>query len=139
MTDPRYEKYVRFVEARAPRADEEGYLFDSPRCRFEPEDFRADYQAFSARHLNTLNAAARELRQALTVRYGRQGAERALDKLSVHMANSYGLGHPTMDCAELRQATRNLAYNTSDEGLAAAADELLAGQAQDSVFLASRY
>jgi hypothetical protein len=37
VTDPRYEKYVRFVEARAARADEEGYLFDTPRCRFEPE------------------------------------------------------------------------------------------------------
>jgi hypothetical protein len=37
VTDPRYERYLRFVEARAPRADEEGYLFDTPRCRFEPE------------------------------------------------------------------------------------------------------
>ncbi|HVY29382.1 MAG TPA: hypothetical protein VHB79_22640 [Polyangiaceae bacterium] len=37
MTDTRQEQYRRFVEARAPRADEDGYLFDTPRCRFEPE------------------------------------------------------------------------------------------------------
>lgn len=37
MTDTRQEKYRLFVEARAPRADEDGYLFDTPRCRFEPE------------------------------------------------------------------------------------------------------
>lgn len=37
MTDPRHERYRRFVVDRAPRADEDGYLFDTPRCRFEPE------------------------------------------------------------------------------------------------------
>jgi hypothetical protein len=48
------------------------------RCRFGADNFQPDYEAFSARHLTTLNAAASELRQALAAQHGTQGARRAV-------------------------------------------------------------
>jgi len=105
------------------------------RCRFGADNFQPDYEAFSARHLSTLNAAASRLRQELAARHGAQGAKRALDRLSTSMANGYGMGHPTMDCAQLKQAARGLAYETESGNLVAAADVLLADQPGDDVFL----
>jgi hypothetical protein len=37
MNDARLAAYRAFVEANAKAADGDGYLFDSPRCRFQPE------------------------------------------------------------------------------------------------------
>ena len=105
------------------------------RCRFGVDNFQADYEAFSARHLSTLNAAGRRLTQELSARHGAQGARRALDRLMTGMANSYGMGHPTMDCGQLRQAAHGLAYETQSADLAAAADVLLAGSARDDLYL----
>ncbi|HYD23507.1 MAG TPA: S-adenosyl-L-homocysteine hydrolase [Croceibacterium sp.] len=104
------------------------------RCRFGADDFQADYNAFAARHLETMNAAGRRLTQALAAQHGAQGARRALDRLSTRMANAYGMGHPTLGCAELKQATHELSL-AQDASLAAAADTLLAGGPGDSVFL----
>ena len=104
------------------------------RCRFGPDNFQADYEAFSARHLGALNAAARDLTQALAASYGAQGARRALDRLSTSMANGYGMGHPTMDCAELKHVTQDLAYATASNDLPAAADLLLADGPQVALF-----
>ena len=42
------------------------------RCRFGADNFQPDYEAFSARHLTTLNAAASELRQSLAAQHGTQ-------------------------------------------------------------------
>ena len=105
------------------------------RCRFGVDNFQADYEAFSARHLSTLNAAGRRLTQELSARHGAQGARRALDRLMTGMANSYGMGHPTMDCGQLRQAAHGLAYVTQSADLAAAADVLLAGSAREDLYL----
>ena len=108
------------------------------RCRFGADNFQADYEAFSARHLDTLNASARELRQALSASHGAQGADRALDRLGTSMANGYGMGHPTMDCAQLKQAAQVLAYQTASQDLVPAADALLAGQPREGLFLPAR-
>ena len=108
-------------------------MVTSLRCRFGADDFQADYAAFSARHLDALNAAGRELTAGLSAQYGPQGAKRALDRMSTRMANSYGMGHPTLGCAELKQATQQLS-RAPDGVLAAAADTLLAGDAGGSVF-----
>ena len=110
-------------------------MVTSLRCRFGPDDFQADYAAFSARHLSTLNAAARSLDKELRAGLGPKAAKRALDKMSVGIANSYGMGHPTMDCGQLRQAAHGLAYETQSADLAAAADVLLAGSAREDLYL----
>jgi hypothetical protein len=37
MTEPRHQQYAAFVASEAAKQDDDGYLFDSPRCRFSPE------------------------------------------------------------------------------------------------------
>ena len=70
---------------------------------------------------------------ALNARYGTSGANRALDKISTSMANTYGQGHPWLNCAQLKQATRSLAQNRAPGALLAAADTLLGDSARVSL------
>jgi len=108
------------------------------RCRTTPDDFRADFAAFEAAHLSELNAAAAELRQGLVASAGVAGASRALDRISTGMANQYGQGHPWLDCAELKQATRMLARIHGRATLVEAADQLLAPAATPQFARAER-
>ncbi|WP_052223334.1 hypothetical protein [Novosphingobium malaysiense] len=100
-------------------------MVTSLRCRTTSDDFRVDYGAFTRNHLGELNAANRDLRIELTGRNGTRGADRALDRISVTIANQYGAGHPWLSCAQLRQATKNLAKVEGHETLVKAADQLL--------------
>ena len=54
-----------------------------------------------------------------------RGADRALDRLSVTMANTYGQGHPWLDCHQLKQVARGLADARGSAPLVEAADQLL--------------
>ncbi|MBN8502620.1 MAG: S-adenosyl-L-homocysteine hydrolase [Sphingomonadales bacterium] len=96
------------------------------RCRNGPDNFQPDYGRFTTNHIGTLNAASNSMKADLSRRHGAAGANRALDKLSVKMANQYGQGHPWLSCAQLKQVTRTLADMRGVEPLVAAADELLA-------------
>lgn len=109
------------------------------RCRNGASDFQADYNRFAARHLVEMNAASRELKAQYAARYGAQGAKRALDRISVSMANQYGRGHPWMDCAELKDATQRLALLAPGPGLGAAADKLLGDAPEGRRWLAANY
>ena len=95
------------------------------RCRNTADGFQSDYDRFTAAHLSELNQAAATLKQSLNAHYGPTGANRALDKISTSMANSYGQGHPWLNCAELKQATQSLAQNRAPGALLSAADTLL--------------
>jgi len=108
------------------------------RCRTTPDDFRADFAAFEGAHLKELNEAAAELRQGLIASAGVTGASRALDRISTGMANQYGQGHPWLDCAQLKQATRVLTSVRGRATLVEAADELLASQAAPQLAFAGR-
>lgn len=101
-------------------------MVTSLRCRTTPDNFQADYRRFSSTHLSDLNLASRTLQARLVHRHGQKGAKRALDKISVGMANEYGQGHPWLDCAQLKHATRSLARDKDPAHLASAASELLA-------------
>ena len=101
-------------------------MVTSLRCRTTADNFQADYQKFSASHLTTLNAASQTL-QANLLKQGNTG-KRALDKISVGMANQYGNGHPWLSCGELKQITRNLASDKDATHLAVAADDLLSSR-----------
>ena len=96
------------------------------RCRTGADDFRAEYGRLTTRHLGELNAAAAQMRTDLARRLGPTGAERALDRLSVTMANAYGQGHPWLGCAELKQAVAGLANMQGADLLHEAAGQLLA-------------
>lgn len=95
------------------------------RCRNGAHNFQADFQAFEAAHLGTLNGAAAELRNGLVASHGEKGAERALDRISTMMANEYGAGHPWLECHELKIVASSLARMQGTEPLIEAADQLL--------------
>lgn len=95
------------------------------RCRTGADDFREDYGRFTTRHIAELNRASDAMKADLARRFGDAGAARALDRLSVTMANAYGQGHPWLTCAELRTVTRGLASMEGTVALEEAADQLL--------------
>lgn len=100
-------------------------MVTSLRCRTTADNFQVDYARFTGKHLGSLNAAAEDLRRELHYRYGRIDADRALDKISVGMANTYGQGHPWLSCQQLKQVARGLADVDGTVALAEAADQLL--------------
>jgi len=104
------------------------------RCRFGEDNFQADYDAFATRHLAELNAAARALTAELARRQGAAGARRALDRMSTRIANGYGMGHPDLECSDLKRETRALADERDPAALVTAADRLIA-LPQESVFV----
>lgn len=114
-------------------------MVSSLRCRFGTDNFQPEYREFSAKHLGTLNAASRTLKADLTRQHGHKGAKRKLDRISVGMANQYGLGHPWLDCGELKQVTRDLADAQHRHELLAAADELLADSPRANSVMLARY
>lgn len=95
------------------------------RCRTTPDNFTTEYGRFTTAHMSELNAAAASLKQEMTARYGAAGANRALDRLSVQMANAYGQGHPWLSCHQLKQVAGSLAVMRGGTALAEAADDLL--------------
>lgn len=103
-------------------------MVTSLRCRTGPDNFQPDYLAFSKAHVVTLRQAANQLTADLTRRQGSAKAKRALDKMSVSIANSYGVGHPWLGCAELKQATRDLTKERDVTRLTDRANELLASR-----------
>ncbi|MFN5781750.1 MAG: S-adenosyl-L-homocysteine hydrolase [Novosphingobium sp.] len=95
------------------------------RCRHTADNFQPDYQRFTTKHIALLNAASDQLKS----RYAGLGpvqANRALDKISVTMANTYGQGHPWLTCSDLKIAARSLAQAEGAAVLVEAADQLLA-------------
>jgi hypothetical protein len=96
------------------------------RCRTTADNFQADYGRFTTKQLPMLNQASARLKANLAARGGAAGSNRALDRLSTTMANSYGQGHPWLSCADLKLVTQNLAAVSGEETLAEAADQLLA-------------
>lgn len=103
-------------------------MVTSLRCRTGPDNFQPDYLAFSKAHVGTLRKAASYLTADLSRRQGSAGAKRALDKMSVSMANSYGVGHPWLGCAELKQVTHDLANERDVVRLSDRANWLLASR-----------
>lgn len=111
-------------DAEAVRKLDIMLMVTSLRCRKTADNFQADYQRFSSSNLAALNAASRTL-QADLLKSGNTG-KRALDKISVSMANEYGNGHPWLGCGELKQITQELSAGRNPVQLAAHANDLLA-------------
>jgi hypothetical protein len=106
------------------------------RCRTGADNFQSDYGRFTTNHLPALNAASNTLKRELTARSGATGANRALDRLSVQMANQYGQGHPWLNCGQLKQVTRSLAAARGSAPLLEAADQLLTEAGNPQIALA---
>lgn len=113
-------------------------MVTSLRCRFGADDFQADYDAFRAHNAEALKEAAVVVLDDMTRRLGRNGAVNEYDRMSTGMANTYGLGHPTLGCADLKQATEALTAAADEAALLAAADQLLDAAPASPVLLAQR-
>jgi len=100
-------------------------LATGQRCRSTPDNFTAEYARFTDSHLAELNQADAEFRAELAARYGATGAYRVLDRLNKSMASSYAKGHPWLDCAQLKMATRNLIAVTGRDTMEEAAYQLI--------------
>lgn len=108
------------------------------RCRNTADNFMDDYGRFTSSHMAELNAANRELRNDFARQVGEKGADRALDRISVVMANEYGNGHPWLGCSELRQVAKSLALVQGEATLVEAASQLLDRRPQPLLALAGR-
>ena len=113
------------IEAESIRTLDMMLMATSLRCRKGEHDFRAEYDLFSRHNGHLLRSANDTMRRSLNATYGLRGGERALDRMSVRMANNYGNGHPWMSCSELKAAAVDLARAHSKASLAAAANRLL--------------
>ena len=98
------------------------------RCRTTADNFQPDYGRFTTAHYAELNGAAQVMKADFARSHGAAGAARALDRMSTTMANAYGQGHPWLNCAQLKQVTRDLAAARGQAPLIEAADQLLATQ-----------
>lgn len=105
------------------------------RCRTTSDNFTAEYGRFTTAHMSELNAAAATLKQEMTARYGAAGANKALDRMSVQMANQYGQGHPWLNCRQLKQVAGSLAKMRGPGALVEAAEQLLDDRAQSLAWL----
>ncbi|MEQ1498771.1 MAG: S-adenosyl-L-homocysteine hydrolase [Novosphingobium sp.] len=105
------------------------------RCRNTADNFTREYGRFTTAHLSELNAAAATLKQELTARHGAAGANKALDRLSVQMANTYGQGHPWLNCGQLKQVAGSLAVMRGGAALAEAANDLLEDRSHQLAWL----
>ncbi|WP_159976337.1 MULTISPECIES: S-adenosyl-L-homocysteine hydrolase [unclassified Novosphingobium] len=108
------------------------------RCRTTADNFMEDYGRFTSSHMAELNEANGELRAQLAVEAGEEGAVKALDKMSVVMANEYGAGHPWLSCHELHQVAQGLASVQGHETLVEVAGQLLERQPRPLLALAGR-
>lgn len=124
------------ADAEAVRKLDIMLMVTSLRCRRTADNFQADYQRFSSNNLSALNAASKQL-QADLLRRGDTG-KRALDKMSVSMANEYGNGHPWLGCGELKQITRDLSSGRNPVQLASAANDLLSSRPRGQWAMARR-
>lgn len=110
------------------------------RCRFGPDDFQPEYNRFAARHLSTMNEAARELQAHYALRVGHARARQQLDRLNTGIANRYGRGHPWLECADLAMIARDLADQPTDrQVLLSAAGDLLDETGRGRETLLARY
>ena len=99
------------------------------RCRNTADNFLPDYNRFVARHNGLIGAQNAELKKHLSATYGASGAEGALDRMSIGYANSYGTGHKTMGCSQLRELAAKLSSGPLGvANMAAEADTVIIGQ-----------
>ena len=105
------------------------------RCRTTANNFQREYGRFTTNHIGELNAAARELKADYAAKLGPAKADRALDKLSVQMANQYGQGHPWLNCGQLKQVASTLADMRGLQPLVEAANDLLDDGAHQMAWL----
>jgi hypothetical protein len=100
------------------------------RCRGGNDNFLAQYNKFVKTNNALLGSQNALIRAQFSKTVGLRGAETALDKLATGYANSYGAGHPTMNCHELKALATQVAEEKQDiASLSAIADRAVGNSA----------
>ncbi len=79
------------------------------RCRKGPDDFLHDYNSFVKNNNHVIGVQNGEVRAHFVRINGSSGADAAMDKFVIGIANSYGSGHASLDCKALKQIAATLA------------------------------
>jgi hypothetical protein len=90
------------------------------RCRNTGDDFLSDYNRFVIKYNVLIGQQNGIVRAELAKTLGPKGALAQSDNLSVGYANTYGAGHPEMDCGALRGFVLDIAKG--DENAATLSD-----------------
>ncbi len=93
------------------------------RCRNGSDNFLTQYNQFVRRNNALLGSQNTLIRSHFASTLGTKGATTALDKLATGYANSYGAGHASMGCRELKLLATQVAEQTlTTRSLAVIAD-----------------
>jgi hypothetical protein len=90
------------------------------RCRNTGDDFLPDYNRFVNKYNVLIGQQNAIVRAELAKTLGPKGAVAQSDNLSVGFANTYGAGHPDMDCGALKGLMLDIAKG--DENAATLSD-----------------
>lgn len=94
------------------------------RCRGGADNFLAQYNRFVTNNSTLIGTQNKLIKSHLAQTVGPKGAEGALDRMSIGFANSYGTGHRSMNCRQLKQLASDLASEQHGvASLAMAADQ----------------
>jgi hypothetical protein len=84
------------------------------RCRNGQHNFLAEYNRFVRLNNPVIGAHNAQVKARFARMVGGPGAERAMDKFTISLANHFGIGHENMGCAELKLLASDLASKTHD-------------------------
>ena len=84
-------------------------LVTALRCRGGVDNFLPEYNRFVVNNSSLIGAQGKLIKSHLAQTEGVRGAEGALDRMSIGFANSYGTGHRTMSCGQLKMLASDLA------------------------------
>ena len=79
------------------------------RCRGGADNFLPEYNRFVVNNSSLIGNQSKVIKAHLAQMQGARGAESALDKMTIGFANSYGTGHQSMDCRQLKSFAAGLA------------------------------
>jgi len=100
-------------------------MVTSLRCRTGEHDFQPEYRRFAIAHQVSLEDAHKHLKRQMSASHSERQRKRALDRIGVSIANTYGNGHPWLDCAGLKTATIELSMSQDRKRLVDMADVLM--------------
>jgi hypothetical protein len=86
------------------------------RCRKGPDDFLAEYNRFVKNNNPVLGSQNAAVRNHFARINGAKAADAQMDKFVIGLANSYGGGHDSLGCAQLKDIAGDLAQKSHNAG-----------------------
>ncbi len=86
------------------------------RCRNGADDFLADYNRFVKNNNPVIGSQNAAVRSHFVRINGAKGADAAMDKFIIGIANSYGGGHDRLGCGQLKAVAKDLSRSGHNAG-----------------------